>query len=297
MSKQVLGRGLEALISQVSGRVSDASHVTETPGGSIETEVELTAIFPNRLQPRRRFDQSSLNELAESIRAEGVLQPLLVVKEVNGYMLIAGERRLRAARLAGLKTAPVRTLPPMPDEKLLQLALMENLQREDLNAIETAEAYQRLMRSYQMTQAEISKTIGKSRSAIANSLRLLGLSDQVKTYVAEGKLSEGHARALLALSDPHEQLLFANRAIDESLTVRHMEQATQTRIPRGRRGRKLVPRHKDIDILEAENTLKRTLQAPVTIKPGLKRGKIEIHYSGVNDLNRLLEMLQTCKNV
>ena len=293
MSKQVLGRGLEALISQVSGRVSDASHITETPGGSIETEVELTAIFPNRLQPRRRFDQSSLNELAESIRAEGVLQPLLVVKEENGYMLIAGERRLRAARLAGLKTAPVRTLPPMPDEKLLQLALMENLQREDLNAIETAEAYQRLMRSYQMTQAEISKTIGKSRSAIANSLRLLGLSDQVKTYVAEGKLSEGHARALLALSDPHEQLLFANRAINESLTVRHMEQATQTRKPRGR---KLVPRHKDIDILEAENTLKRTLQAPVTIKPGLKRGKIEIHYSGVSDLNRLLEMLQTVRS-
>ncbi|MFQ5606824.1 MAG: ParB/RepB/Spo0J family partition protein [Candidatus Zixiibacteriota bacterium] len=281
-------------MSQVVGRPSDAAHVTESPGGSIETEVELGAILPNRLQPRRKFDEASLSELAESIKSEGVLQPLLVVKEETGYMLIAGERRLRAARLAGLKTAPVRTLPSMSDEKLLQLALMENLQREDLNPIETAQAYHQLMERYNMTQADISKQIGKSRSAVANSLRLLGLSDQVKQYVAEGKLSEGHARALLALSDPKEQLLFARKAIDDTLTVRHMEHITHTaRKPRGRR---LAPRYKDIDIIEAENRLKQTLQAPVTIKAGLKRGKIEIHYSGVSDLNRLLDVLQTAHN-
>ncbi len=219
-----------------------------------------------------------------------MLQPLLVVKERDGYMLIAGERRLRAARLANMTTAPARVLPPMDDATLLQLVLIENIQREDLNPIEAALGYKQLMSQYGMSQTELAERVGKSRSAVANAIRLLNLPETIQAYVREGKLSEGHARALLNLSDANEQLDVAEQVINDALSVRHVERETKRR-----KGRRLIPKHRDIDLMAAETDLKRRLGAPVRIKPGLKRGKIEIEYAGVDDLNRLLELLQTVK--
>ncbi|MBN4076309.1 ParB/RepB/Spo0J family partition protein [Gemmatimonas aurantiaca] len=253
-------------------------------------EIELNAIFPNRLQPRQSFSDAKLTELAESLKRDGILQPLLVTKERSGYMLIAGERRLRAARLAGMTTAPVRVMPQMDDAKLLRLALIENIQREDLNPIETAQAYKALIERYSMSQTDLSEQLGKSRSAIANSLRLLNLSERIRGYVSAGKLTEGHARALLTISDPEIQETLAQRAMIETLSVRHLEDVT-----RKTKKRRLIPKHRDVDIMAAETTLKRALQAPVKIKPGLKNGKIEIKYKGVEDLNRLLDLLQTVR--
>lgn len=283
MNKPALGRGLEALMSQATSQ----NRLPEISNSEI-IDIPLNNIFPNRLQPRKSFNDGRLAQLASSLKADGVLQPLVVIREREGYMLVAGERRWRAARLAGMTTAPVRIVPAMDDSKLLRLALVENLQREDLNAIETAQGYKQLLERFSMTQQELSQTMGKSRSAITNSLRLLGLPAEIQQFVIEEKLTEGHARALLTLSDPQEQIKFARRAMEEALTVRHVEE--QVRRPKRRR---LIPKHRDIDILEAENTLKRKLGAPVHIKPGLKRGKIEIEYKGVDDLNRLLELLQT----
>lgn len=290
MSKPVLGRGLEALMSQVSTQSKMMG--MERESSELIEEVELNSIFPNRLQPRQSFSDASLTELSESLKRDGILQPLLVTKERSGYMLIAGERRLRAARLAGMSTAPVRVMPPMDDAKLLRLALIENLQREDLNPIETAQAYKALMERYSMSQSDLSEQLGKSRSAIANSLRLLNLPDAIRGYVSGGKLTEGHARALLTISDPEIQETLAQRAMIDMLSVRHLEDVT-----RKTKKRRLIPKHRDVDIMAAETTLKRTLQAPVKIKPGLKRGKIEIEYKGIDDLNRLLELLQTVRLV
>jgi ParB family transcriptional regulator, chromosome partitioning protein len=323
MSKPVLGRGLDALMRQVvtqstratqnSARPKDSGaddekpirqnmpadlasqEITQEPvnvDGAFESsfEISLDAIFPNRLQPRRTFNDESLQELSSSLKRDGMLQPLLVVKERDGYMLIAGERRLRAARLAGMSAAPARVLPPMDDATLLQLALIENIQREDLNPVEAALGYKQLMQQYGMSQTEMAERIGKSRSAIANSIRLLNLPQKIQDYLRDGKLSEGHARALLNLSDASEQLTVADQVINDSLSVRHVERETKRR-----KGRRLIPKHRDIDLIAAENDLKRRLGAPVRIKPGLKRGKIEIEYGGVDDLNRLLELLQTVR--
>lgn len=290
MSKPVLGRGLEALMSQVStqSKLMSAEQDSTEP----VTEIELNSIFPNRLQPRQTFSDVGLAELAESLKRDGILQPLLVTKERSGYMLIAGERRLRAARMAGMTSAPVRVMPQMDDAKLLRLALIENIQREDLNPIETAIAYKALIERYSMSQTDLSDQLGKSRSAIANSLRLLNLPVGIKDYVSEGKLTEGHARALLTISDPDIQETLAQRAMIETLSVRHLEDVTKKT-----KKRRLIPKHRDVDIMAAETELKRTLQAPVKIKPGLKRGKIEIEYKGSDDLNRLFELLQTVRIV
>ncbi len=324
MSKPVLGRGLDALMRQVvtqstqaSARPKDSSdsdgekpirqnmgidseasvaqvssQASKVDNGAFESsfEISLDVIFPNRLQPRRTFNDESLKELSGSLKRDGMLQPLLVVKERDGYMLIAGERRLRAARLAGMSKAPARVLPPMDDATLLQLALIENIQREDLNPVETALGYKQLMQQYGMSQTEMAEKIGKSRSAIANSIRLLNLPQKIQDYLRDGKLSEGHARALLNLSNAEEQLTVADQVINDSLSVRHVERETKRR-----KGRRLIPKHRDIDLMAAETDLKRRLGAPVRIKPGLKRGKIEIEYGGVDDLNRLLELLQTVR--
>ncbi len=322
MSKPVLGRGLDALMRQVVTQSTQATgrplakaaegeekpvrqnmagsmqaNAPTTPPSKIELgeeafEIALEMIFPNRLQPRRTFNDESIQELSSSLKRDGMLQPLLVVKERDGYMLIAGERRLRAARLAGMSKAPVRILPAMSDSKLLQLALIENIQREDLNPIETALGYKQLMQQYGMSQTEMAEKIGKSRSAIANSIRLLNLPEQILEHVRGGKLSEGHARALLNLSNVEEQLAVAESVIKDALSVRHVERETKRR-----KGRRLIPKHRDIDLMAAETDLKRRLGAPVRIKPGLKRGKIEIEYGGVEDLNRLLELLQTVRVV
>ena len=279
MKKIALGRGLDALIPQGAEKI-----IHYEPSG----EVDINTIVPNRLQPRRTFDYFKLMELSASFKKEGILQPLVVIKQEDGYMIVAGERRLRAAKMAGLEKVPVRILPPMDDSRLLRLALIENLQREDLNPIEAALAYKQLLEKHNLSQAQLSDELGKSRPAISNTIRLLSLPDEVKTLISENKLTEGHARALLSLREPQEQIDLARRFVDDSVTVREAEKVT--RKPRKRR---LIPKTKDINIREAETFLKRKLSTSVKIKPGLKKGSIEIEYYGAEDLNRLLDIFQT----
>jgi ParB family chromosome partitioning protein len=278
MGKIVLGRGLEALIPT---RGQD-DHRT----GELVT-VAVDRIAPNPYQPRRAFDADSLKELAESIRTRGVLQPILVKKDGAGYTLVAGERRFRAAKLAGVMQVPAMILEQLDEADMLQIALVENLQREDLNPMETASAYQALIDKCNLSQAQVAERVGKSRAAVANTLRLLTLPEHIKQYVAEGKLNEGHARAILSVPDPMMRERIAQRILTETLTVRQAEGAAR-QVHR----RRLTVKRKAPDIEEAETFLKHTLGTAVKIMPGLKKGTIQIEYYGNEDLNRLLDLFR-----
>ncbi len=298
MSKVVLGRGLEALFQQNPEAQNQASVNSESirdeksPPRESGTEIiPLDHITPNRLQPRQTFNSEKLTELAASIKQNGLLQPLLVTRSGGAYMLVAGERRWRAAREAGLTSATCVVVPDLDDTRLLQLALIENIQREDLNPLETAQAYRELLDRFGMSQAELASRVGKSRPAISNSLRLLSLPDEVQKFLHDGRLTEGHARAILALNSSVEQIAAAKRVVDDSLSVRQAEDAT-----RRTRKRRLIPKHKDVNLQDAESFLKRAFGTAVRIKPGLKRGVIEIDYYGVEDLNRVLELCQRLAN-
>src|SRR5689334_12421806 len=216
MNRKALGRGLGALLS--SDRTIDL--------GSEPTEVDLDSIVPGSMQPRIRFDETSLESLAESIRSHGIVQPLLVRRRGDGFELIAGERRWRAARLAGMTRVPV-VVKEVPDENLLEIALIENIQRENLNAIEEAQAYRKLIETVGLTQEALASRVGRDRSYITNYLRLLRLPDDLQQLVIEGRLSTGHARTLLALTHVDIQRRLARQIIDGGLSVRATEQLVQ----------------------------------------------------------------------
>ena len=244
-------------------------------------------------QPRKRFDDESLQELADSISQHGIIQPLTVRKLSSGYyQIIAGERRWRAARLAGLQEVPVIVIEA-DDRKAAELAMIENLQREDLNPMEEAAGFQSLIESYHMTQEEAAQRVGKSRSAVTNALRLLGLTPSVRKLVEEGKLSAGHARALVPLS-PSLQESAANAIVSGGLSVRQTE-ALVKRLS----AEKIEAQVKDPDevdyLAEAQNELKARLCRGVKIVPGRKKGRIELEYYGVDDLNDLLDALAVIK--
>ena len=277
MSKLVLGKGLEALIP------SDRKIATNDEGRYLA--VPLESIQPNPMQPRRDFDDESLKELAVSLKRDGLMQPLVVRKDGSKYTIIAGERRFRAANIASLKQVPVIVLDNVDDNRMLELALIENLQREDLNALEVAEAYRVLIDRCGMTQNELALRVGKSRSAVANLLRLLQLPESIKAMVRDGRLTEGHARAILAANSEEEMLRLAQQVIDGKMTVRSAEQASSTR----KRGR-AATRRKSPELMEAEAFLKRQLGTSVRVHHGRKRGRIEIEYYGDDDLSRLLEL-------
>jgi len=277
MGKIALGRGLEALIPTGDGGA----------GGGELRSIPLDKIAPNPHQPRKAFDPEKLAELAESFKTRGMLQPILVRRDGAGYQLVAGERRYRAAKMANLPSAPALILGEVDASEMLQLALIENLQREDLNPLETAQAYQSLIDQYQWTQQELAERVGKNRASVANTLRLLSLPENIKTLIAEGKLSEGHARAILSVSDPALRDRIASRIIIETLSVRQAEQLT-----RQERRRRLVVKRKPPAIDDAETFLKRTLGTAVRIFPGLKKGRIEVEYYGDEDLNRLLDLFR-----
>lgn len=278
MSKVVLGRGLEALIP-----VGD--HEGEAKGEVLSLHLE--SIAPNPFQPRQAFDEESLKELAVSVRSRGLLQPILVKRDGTGYLLVAGERRFRAARMAGLEKVPALVLEDLSDTDMLQIALIENLQRENLNPIEAANAYQMLMSRCSLTQTELADKVGKSRAAVANTLRLLSLPERVKQLIVEGRLSEGHARAILSVSDPLMREKIAERISAEALSVRQAEELGR----QGRR-RRLTVKRKLPAIEEAETFLKHTLGTAVRIMPGLKKGIIQIEYYGNDDLTRLLDLFR-----
>ena len=278
-----LGRGLGALLG-------DDVMKTESSGS---LSLPISQVETCSSQPRKRFDDESLQELADSISQHGIIQPLTVRKLSSGYyQIIAGERRWRAARLAGLQEVPVIVIEA-DDRKAAELAMIENLQREDLNPMEEAAGFQSLIESYHMTQEEAAQRVGKSRSAVTNALRLLGLTPSVRKLVEEGKLSAGHARALVPLS-PSLQESAVNAIVSGGLSVRQTE-ALVKRLP----AEKKEAQAKDPDevdyLAEAQNELKARLCRGVKIVPGRKKGRIELEYYGVDDLNDLLDALAVIK--
>ena len=278
-----LGRGLGALLG-------DDVMKTESSGS---LSLPISQVETCSSQPRKRFDDESLQELADSISQHGIIQPLTVRKLSSGYyQIIAGERRWRAARLAGLQEVPVIVIEA-DDRKAAELAMIENLQREDLNPMEEAAGFQSLIESYHMTQEEAAQRVGKSRSAVTNALRLLGLTPSVRKLVEEGKLSAGHARALVPLS-PSLQESAANAIVSGGLSVRQTE-ALVKRLS----AEKIEAQAKDPDevdyLAEAQNELKARLCRGVKIVPGRKKGRIELEYYGVDDLNDLLDALAVIK--
>jgi len=278
MSKVVLGKGIEALIPS-EGKAFGAV--------SRQRLVPLDRLAPNPMQPRRDFNEASLQQLAESFKRHGVVQPLVVKPDGGGFVIIAGERRFRAAQLAGLSELPVVTRDDVDDTGMLELALVENLQREDLNPIETAEAYHTLIHKCGLTQGQLATRVGRSRVAVTNLLRLLSLPESIQKMLREGHLTEGHARAILSFEDEAEMLRQAQCIVEHSLSVRDIERQA------GRaRKRRLQPKRRLPALVEAETFLKRTLGTAVKIHHGLRRKKIEIEYYSDDDLDRLLELFQ-----
>jgi len=279
MSKTVLGKGLSALIPGEQDSSVDEVHYRVIP---------LDRIAPNPMQPRQRFDEVALAELAESVRQNGLVQPLVVRKDGNGFTLVAGERRYRASRMAGLEKVPAVIMDELNDVRMLELALVENIQRQDLNPLELAEAYRRLIDQCGLTQAQLAQRVGRSRVAVANHLRLLGLPDSIKRLISEGRLTEGHARALLALENESRMLEMAERIVSNSLTVRDVEQAA----PEKKKRRRLEVKRLSPALTDIEADIKRRLATSVKIVPGLKRGRIEIEYYGEEDLSRLWQLFR-----
>ncbi len=281
MTRKPLGRGLSALLSaEQIGSAEDRD------------EIAIDSIEPSSMQPRTRFDEARLQELAKSIEANGVVQPLLVRRKGSNYELIAGERRWRAAQLAGLTHVPV-VVRSVPDEKVLELALIENIQREDLNPIEEAQAYKKLIDSIGLTQETLAARVGRDRSYITNYLRLLRLPQDIQLLIEEGKLSTGHARTLLGTGDSDSQLRIARRIIERGLSVRETERLVRELEGRGSKPRVAKARENDPNVRAAETKLRRHLgtQVHITQNQNGQSGRIEIEFYNPADLERLFRLL------
>jgi ParB family chromosome partitioning protein len=287
-----LGRGLDALLGgaeapKAAGRPVDTAAESRARPAS---ELPIDELRPNRFQPRGRFDAAGLEELAESIRAQGILQPIVVSIEQDGKpTIIAGERRWRAAKLAGLLRVPVVVREQVDDQRLLELALVENLQRADLNPVEEAEAFEQLRERFGLSQEEIASKVGKGRPTITNALRLLRLPEAVQDLLREGRLTAGQARPLLAITDRARQLELARRIAREGLSARQIEAMAQQESPR-QRSRK-GPREADPHIRAAQERLVRALQTKVEIHPRGERGTVRIHYHSQEELMRIYDRL------
>ncbi|MBQ3137397.1 MAG: ParB/RepB/Spo0J family partition protein [Clostridia bacterium] len=280
--KSGLGKGLEALFLDNS---------TENQQGSV-TQLSLNEIEPNREQPRKHFDEAALAELSESIAMHGVIQPLLVRPiSDGGYQLIAGERRWRASRMAGLTQVPV-VIREMTDSEAMELALIENLQREDLNPIEEAEGFKLLMDTYSLTQEQAAERVGKSRPAVANALRLLSLPAKVILLLKEGKLSSGHARALLPLKDEKTMLLLCKEIEEKDLSVRETERIVKNLLSDKKEKKEKTPKKRDPYYDECELSIREALgrRANINLSKGDK-GTIEIEFFGKDDLKKILKSL------
>ena len=285
MPRQTLGRGLNALLGE------------ELPQQQVEaanSEIDIDLIEPNPEQPRTRFAEASLEELAQSIRVNGVVQPI-VLRQVGGrYQIVAGERRWRASQRAGLRKIPA-VVKEVSDEKLLELALVENIQRQELNPIEEAKAYRKLIDTIGLTQEEVAERIGKERTVVTTSMRLLRLPGEIHMVIEEGGLSAGHGRALLMSDDPAVQREVANLAIDAGWSVRETERAVKKArsVKPQTTANKDVSRNIDANVKAAETKLMRALNTNVKIVPGKKGtgGKIEIEYYGTDDLDRVFQLI------
>ena len=286
MPRQTLGRGLNALIGEA------AAPAAETVTGTIEIDIDL--IEPNPQQPRTKFNDANLVELAQSIQANGIIQPIVVRRSGGRFQIVAGERRWRAAQMAELRRIPA-FIREVSDDKLLELALIENIQRQELNPIEEANAYRKLIDNIGLTQEMVAERVGKERSVITTSLRLLRLSGDLQRELEEGVLSAGHGRALLTTDDPQVRRAVANLVIDNGWSVRETERAVKHYkiSPSVPTGIKTVDRGLDANMKAAETKLMRSLKTNVKIVPGKKgaSGKIEIEYYSMDDLDRIYEAI------
>ncbi|MFG6330736.1 MAG: ParB/RepB/Spo0J family partition protein [Lachnospiraceae bacterium] len=288
-----LGKGLDSLIPdnkkalEREKKVEVVEKIVEKP---VEIKLGINEIEPNRDQPRKKFDEESLQELADSIRQFGVLQPLIVQEREDYYEIIAGERRWRAAKLAGLKEVPV-VIRKMSEQEIVEISLIENIQRENLNPIEEAEAYRRLLTEFHLKQEEVAERVAKSRTAVTNSMRLLKLDERVQQMVIEGMLSTGHARALLSVEDPEIQFQMANKVYNEKLSVRDVEKLVK-RIGKTKPVKKERNFQQDAVYKDLEERMKASLGTKVSIsRKDDKKGKIEIEYYSMEELERLMDIL------
>ena len=293
--KRGLGKGLDSLIPTNVMMESEVKHATVSTASSPEEEkdgtlmVKLSKVEPNREQPRKNFDEDSLQELAESLKQFGMLQPILVQNRGDYYEIIAGERRWRAAKIAGLKEVPV-IVRELTDQEIVEISLIENIQREDLNPIEEAQAYKRLLTEFHLKQ-EVAERVSKSRTAVTNSMRLLKLCDEVQKMVVDDMISTGHARALISIEDPEEQYLIAQKIFDEKLSVREVEKLVKD-LHKPPKPPKEENKTLQAIYQEISERLKQSLSTKVSVSAKQNgAGKIEIEFYNHEDLERLLERI------
>lgn len=290
--KRALGRGLESLFNSENLDIETIEkQIYETVDKEEIIDLNLSDLRPNPYQPRKKFDDAALSELADSIKEHGVFQPIIVKKSIKGYEIIAGERRVRASKLAGKTTIPA-IIRAFTDEQMMEIALLENLQRENLSSIEEAEAYKAMIEHLNLTQELLSKKVGKSRSHITNMLGLLRLPKEVQTLIINNEISMGHARVLSKLEDVNKIISLANKVVSEKLTVRDLERIADNddymRVNKVKR-----EKHVNTEFKYVEDMLKEKLDAKVKIKGH----KIEISFTNVADLNRILEVLDVKEQV
>lgn len=297
MAARGLGKGLDALIpntinnDKIQNNSTKSKQEKEDKNQAGETVVNITKVEPNREQPRKNFDEDALEELAESIKQFGLLQPILVQDRKTYYEIIAGERRWRAAKKAGLKEVPV-IIKNLTEQEIVEISLIENIQREDLNPIEEAQAYKRLLTEFNLKQDEVADRVSKSRTAVTNSMRLLKLCDEVQQMIINDMISTGHARALITIEDPEQQYSIAQRIFDEKLSVRDVEKLVKD-FNKPTKLKKIVT-DKSLEIVyqDIENNLKEKLSTKVSISSkGNGSGKIEIEFYSHEDLDKLIDIL------
>ena len=296
MAARGLGKGLDSLIPNALGETKTKKGTTvkskteTTEEKEPQTLVKITKVEPNREQPRKNFDEDALQELADSIKQFGLLQPILVQDRKDYYEIIAGERRWRAAKLAGLKEVPV-IIRNYTEQEIVEISLIENIQREDLNPIEEAQAYKRLLTEFHLKQDEVAERVSKSRAAVTNSIRLLKLNEEVQRMVVDEMISTGHARALLAVENPEEQYTLAQRIFDEKLSVRDVEKLVKN-LHKPAKPKKVDDKTMQVIYQDIEEKLKQKLGRKVTVtSKGEGSGKIEIEFYNHEDLDRLLDVL------
>lgn len=303
MASRGLGKGLDALIPNVINEKSNDNKNENTKYKSTDSSlkeaeerqvkiVNITKIEPNREQPRRNFDEEALEELAESIRQFGLLQPILVHDKKTYYEIVAGERRWRAAKKAGLKEIPV-IIKELTEQEIVEISLIENIQRENLNPIEEAQAYKRLLTEFNLKQEKVAERVSKSRTAVTNSMRLLKLSDSVQQMVIDNMITTGHARALITIEDPEQQYEVAKRIFDEKLNVRDVEKLVKN-LNKPVKEKKAVTADKSLEAVyqNIEENLKQKLSTKVNITPkGNGAGKIEIEFYSHDDLEKIMDLL------
>ncbi len=301
MDNKALGKGLSALISQAREKAMQdttaieqmhaQAHDQEKTAAALKVSMVQTELIDNNpIQPRGNYDEASLKELQASIQEKGIIQPIMIRPRGNRFEVVAGERRLRAARALNLLSVPA-VIKDVSDVECLLLAVVENIQRQDLNAIDQAVAFQSLIEGYKLTQEQVAKSVGKDRSTIANTIRLLNLPPTIQDYIRQGSLSMGHARALLAVEDVEKQIKMAKDIVHQSLSVRSVEGLAQQSSGKASKKTK-IHRAKDADIVILEDELRKILGTKVTVEDKKGKGKLVVEYYSLNDLDRILEILR-----